>query len=313
MKVYDNKKTKPKKNFPTRGSRGVTSRSQVIKIDKRTGLRFERAIYIYLPPGYEENPEKYYPLLFMHDGQNCFEAFSEDSHIGSWNADETADLLIQRGRVREFIIVAVSNGQKDRLAEYLPPYVTFRERRRKSREKEENHNESESYEKPKIVKGRADQLFLYYRDEVMPLVRNFYRILTDRKHIATCGSSLGGVFTTYIAWEYPEFACHHAAMSPSYGLMQDRNKSIKLINKMHKGKPRDIRLWLDSGTQDSPGHGDDGLQFTIKARDALIKNGYEQGKNLNFYLDEGATHHESAWAKRLPFVFEFLFPPQEEG
>ena len=32
-----------------------------------------RRIWIYVPPDYETNTDKYYPVLYMHDGQNVFD------------------------------------------------------------------------------------------------------------------------------------------------------------------------------------------------------------------------------------------------
>ena len=29
---------------------------------------------IYVPPAYEEHPERHYPVLYMQDGQNLFDA-----------------------------------------------------------------------------------------------------------------------------------------------------------------------------------------------------------------------------------------------
>ena len=56
----------------------------------------------------------------------------------------------------------------------------------------------------------------YYRDEVAPFVAERYRVLSGREHTATCGSSLGGLFSIYIAWQHSDFARHHAALD--YGV-----------------------------------------------------------------------------------------------
>jgi predicted alpha/beta superfamily hydrolase len=41
-------------------------------------------------------------------------------------------------------------------------------------------------------------------------------------------------------------------------------------------------------------------------RDLLIKKGYIPGQSLLYVEDEGAIHHESAWARRLPQALRFL-------
>ncbi len=283
------------------------SPSRVEKIFDFEGSLPTRALYLYLPAGYDESGA-HYPVLYMHDGQNLFEAFVEDSYLGSWRADETADRLIRASRMRPCVIVGVSNGSEARLAEYLPPYASYTLPVPKGKRKGKGRKIP-----LKPLQGRADETFAYYRDEIAPFVAANYRVLTGREHTATGGSSLGGLFSTYIAWEHPEFARGHAILSPSYWITRNGGGEMETVERLRRGKPRDLRLWLDSGTQDSPGKGDDGMADTQAARDALLKNGFEEGPDFRYYLDEGATHHEDAWAARLPGIFEFLFPPEEVG
>ena len=113
---------------------------------------------------------------------------------------------------------------------------------------------------------------------------------------------MGGLFSAYLAWEHSEFARHHALMSPSFWLTRTRQGTLKTIERLRTERPRDIRLWLDSGTAN------DGMVETLAARDALRENGYIEGLNFRHYIDEGAGHNEVAWAGRLPLIFQFLFP-----
>ena len=113
------------------------------------------------------------------------------------------------------LIVGVSNGGDARLTEYLPDYthcpnpmrpVTARRKRRWGEERDHS---------PEVM-GQADRTLAYYRDEVAAYVNSHFRTLTGREHTATCGSSMGGLFSAYIGWEYPDFARHHAIMSASF-------------------------------------------------------------------------------------------------
>ena len=280
------------------------SPSRVIKIPKFTGSLPSRAIYIYLPRGYDEQPDRLYPVLYMHDGQNCFEAFVEDSYAGSWRADEVADDLIGQGLMQECLIVGVSNGQAARQAEYSPPYVTYRLPPVASQKGKKRRNQSKSAS----ITGRADRMAAFYRHEIAPFLSRRYRVRTGREHTATCGSSLGGLFSLYLAWEYSDFARHHAALSPALWVTKTPQGKLEVVERLRQGSLRDIRLWLDSGTLDEPGRGDDGRYDTQAARDALLENGCRQGPDFQYYLDDGATHSEAAWAARLPLIFQFLFP-----
>ena len=66
-------------------------------------LQNTRALRVYLPPSYQENAAKRYPVLYMHDGQNLFDAKSAAYGV-EWNVDETVNRLIapDSGRVAVF-------------------------------------------------------------------------------------------------------------------------------------------------------------------------------------------------------------------
>ena len=76
----------------------------------------ERDIIVWLPESYEANPEKHYPVLYMHDGQNIFDPITSFTGV-DWQADETASKLIKEKKMQEIIIVGIYNTI-DRLEEY---------------------------------------------------------------------------------------------------------------------------------------------------------------------------------------------------
>ncbi len=281
----------------------------VVKIEQFHSSLGERPLYVYLPRGYAEHPDRRYPVLYMHDGQNCFDAFVDDSYAGAWQADLAASLLIRQGLMQECLIVGVSNGREQRILEYLPPYARHLPPPRRPRVAVDHGDQPPAPQRPLApVPGRAQSTLAWYRDEVAPLVAARYRVLPGREHTATCGSSLGGLFSIYIAWEHSEFARHHAALSTSFWITRNRAGQMEAIERMRAWPRRDIRLWLDSGTWSSPGHGDDGQEETAAARCALLEAGYVEGRDFQVYVADGATHSEAAWAARLPLVFQFLFP-----
>src|SRR6266516_7449217 len=54
-----------------------------------------RDVLVYLPRGYRRFSRKRYPVLYLHDGQNVFDAATSFSG-GEWGVDETAERLIRR-------------------------------------------------------------------------------------------------------------------------------------------------------------------------------------------------------------------------
>ncbi len=285
----------------------LVSPSRVIKIEAFEGSIPTRDLYIYLPRGYNEHVNRYYPVLMMHDGQNCFESFILDSYIGSWKADRVADRLISQGLMKECLIVGVSHGYRRRTVEYLPPYVRYQPPLPSQARKAEQEGRKL---RGHFTQGLADKTADYYRDEVLPYIVRHYRALPGRDNVATCGSSMGGIFSTYLAWEHNDFARHHAALSPSYWISRSPGGRLRTVEKMRACPAQDIRFWLDSGTQSiMGGDGDDGMFEAMAARDALLDSHYVEGLDFQYYLDAQGSHSEGSWARRLDKVFQFLFPP----
>src|SRR5437868_5016869 len=82
-------------------------------------LRNRRDVLVYLPPGYRRGSRRSYPVLYLHDGQNVFDAATSFGGV-EWNADESAQRLINRRLIEPLIIVAVANMGDARIHEYAP-------------------------------------------------------------------------------------------------------------------------------------------------------------------------------------------------
>ncbi len=82
-------------------------------------LRNQRDLVVYLPPGYDEQPDRRFPVLYLHDGQNLFDRAT--SFAGQdWNVQGAADQTITAGKVAPLIVVGIYNIGKSRIFEYTP-------------------------------------------------------------------------------------------------------------------------------------------------------------------------------------------------
>src|SRR4026209_1856743 len=82
-------------------------------------LRNRRDILVYLPRGYRRQRRARYPVLYMQDGQNVFDAATSFAGV-EWGVDETAQRLIRKNLIEPLIIVAVANIGEERIHEYAP-------------------------------------------------------------------------------------------------------------------------------------------------------------------------------------------------
>src|SRR5919199_4094520 len=89
------------------------------RIHKRFRSKFlpvERNIIVYIPPGYNADPLRRYPVLYMHDGQNLFDIATSVGR--EWGVDETAQRLVEARAIEPVLIVGVYNTGESRIDEY---------------------------------------------------------------------------------------------------------------------------------------------------------------------------------------------------
>jgi predicted alpha/beta superfamily hydrolase len=239
-------------------------------------LRNKRDLIVYLPPGYDQQPQRHFPVLYLHDGQNLFDGSTSFIPGMDWHVGQTADQCIQDGRVEPLIIVGIYNAGKQRLGEYTPTRA------------------------PKLGGGRANRYAKFLLEEVKPFVSSQYRSKQDTENTGIGGSSLGGLVSLYLGLRQPEIFGKIAALSPSVWWNE------RVILRFASTAPVQPlpRIWLDIGTREGPRIVDDVERF----RDVLIGKGWQQERNLHYQRVEGAEHNEAAWAARVGPFLQFLFP-----
>jgi predicted alpha/beta superfamily hydrolase len=244
-------------------------------------LGVKRRVWVYLPPSYDAEPERRFSVLYLQDGQNVFDGATAFLAGREWQADETAERLIEQRRIEPLIIVAVDNGGERRIDEYTPAPDA------------------------KDQGGGADIYGRMLVEELKPWIDGTYRTRTGREDTAIGGSSLGALASLWVGLSHADTFGAIAALSPS--VWWDDGYILRFIESLPE-KPK-TRIWTDVGTEEA-GHA---VADARRLRDALVARGWREGVDLRYVEDEGARHDESAWAKRLPEVLEFLYPPGPPG
>lgn len=248
----------------------------------------ERTILVWLPPGYEKEAAARYPVLYLHDGQNVFDAATAFGGK-EWKADEAADRLIREGRMRPIIMVAVHNAP-DRIAEYTP----WRDPKRDTG-------------------GKGDLHASFLIEELKSFIDREYRTLPGKEHTAVCGSSLGGLVSLHTAMRHPDAVSLCAALSPS--LWWDGHRILADLEAGAAARLRGLKVWFDMGTREDGG-GDGGGDEPVaagpvadarKLADVLDAAGWVIGRDYYYWEAAGARHDEEVWAARFPRVLTFLF------
>ncbi len=235
-----------------------------------------RDLVVYLPPGYDDEPGRRYPVLYMHDGQNLFDGDTAYVRGQYWRLGEMADMLIAEGRVEPLVIVGVYNTGHGRVHEYTPTRDA------------------------RLGGGLAKAYGRLLVEELKPFIDARYRTEPGRERTGLGGSSLGGLVSMYLGLRHMDVFGRLAVMSPS--VWWGKRAILRVVAKA-SARPA-TRIWLDMGTAESR----HGLADARRLRDALVKAGWREDVNLAYSEPQGATHSEAAWAHRVGDVLQFLYP-----
>jgi predicted alpha/beta superfamily hydrolase len=256
-------------------------------IRKHRGFRSKifanrRDVLVYLPNDYRRFSRHRYPVLYLQDGQNMFDAATAFSHV-EWAVDETAQDLIRKKLIEPLIIVAIANAGDERIHEYAPTRGVI----------------DETAKRKKRSRGLARHYGRFLTEEVKPYIDRHYRTRREPEFTALGGSSLGGLLTLSVGLWFPHVFQRLIVMSPS--VWWDHQVIVKMVDKLPDKLP--LHIWLDTGTHEP------GWERTRTLRDALVEKGWRLHGDLQYTEARGADHSEGAWARRVSPALRFLFPP----
>lgn len=250
--------------------------------------RNDRFLRVWLPAGYDDgqNAKRLYPVLYLNDGQNLFEPATSFNGV-EWQVDETADRLIQERVIPPLIIVGIDNAGKDRIREYMP-HRSFQ---------------------PMMLRVQGTRYPSFLIKEVMPFVERHYRVASGPRNTGLGGSSLGALIALYTV-----------AVSPGiFGRLLLESPSLWAANRQIIRQSRTVRRWpervfLATGSAEAgrPDR-DRSMVDDVHELAAILHRSGLDGCRLRLVVDQGASHHESAWARRFPDALSFLFAEGERG
>lgn len=266
--------SEPIPNLPER--RALSPRLHLYPNFRSQFLPDARDIFVHLPPGYDEAPDRAYPVLYMHDGQNLFTPQESFVSHPTWSLDETADAATFAGEVEPLLIVGIANTGHRRLAEYTPTSDW------------------------KMGGGEADKYGLLLTEELLPFLATQYRIKPGPANTALGGSSLGALATLYLGLRHQETFGKLAVFSPSVWWNHRAILALVAEADIHH-RPR---IWLDIGDAETARAVPDAdlLEARLRAK------GWRPGHDLAYHRIPGGTHDETSWARRVQPMLRFLFP-----
>lgn len=244
-----------------------------------------RTIRVLLPPGYDapDNATVKYPVLYLLDGQNLFDACLSSVSHQEWGVDETVNRLIAEKKIPAMIVVGIDHAGKDRAHEYLP-YKDY-------------------LFSPDMAEPAGTQFPDFLTSEVMPLVDGRYRTLQGREHTGIGGSSYGGIATLYALLAKPNRF--------GFALVESAPMQIGMGQLVRDTSP--LTTWPTrivfgfGGKEANDPVLNERLIGLVRLVAANFRAAGYNDTNLRFVIDPDARHSEPAWAQRLPGALMFLY------
>lgn len=228
-----------------------------------------RRIWIYLPPDYDSNNEKY-PVLYMHDGQNLFDTYT--AYAGEWEVDETLNKLFDEG-YQVPIVVGIDNGGGERINEYTP------------------------WNNPVYGGGQGSEYMEFLVNTLKPYIDDSYRTLTNQENTGIMGSSLGGLISLYGAMKYQDVYGKSGIFSPAYWIS---DSVWAFTNDM--GKQQSVKFYQIIGTLE-------GQEYVVgmwQMDSVLSQLGYGEDE-LFSKEDPTGNHNEAYWRSNFRDAYLWMF------
>lgn len=262
-------------------------------------------VWVWLPPSYSYQQDRRFPVLYMHDGQNLFDA-RLTNYNKEWQIDEAIARMSARDDLREWIVVGIESP-KERYKALFPQKLV-------------PHLPADM--RAEVDSGRfggagvalhADAYLAFLVGEVKSKVDAELRTLPGPADTAVMGSSMGGLISLYAIAEYPDVfgqaagvSTHLPLVDPEAGDPERRAKAVADAFAAYfattKLDPAQNRIYIDHGTATL----DAFYPPYFAAFDEMMAVNGWSGVAYESRAFFGAEHEENAWAQRVDIPLSFL-------
>lgn len=231
-------------------------------------LNRARRIWVYLPQDYFTSTN-YYPVVYMQDGQNLFDAVY--AAFGEWNVDSIMEAIFPQFSPSA-IIVGIDNSV-DRMNEYSPWVNT------------------------QYGGGEGNQYVDFIANTLKPFIDSHFRAMPNRENTGIMGSSMGGLISFYAAIKYPQVFSKAGIFSPSFWFSDTLQLYLDTIS---HSQPQ--RFYFVAGQNESTTMVSD-IQAVMNK---MLQQGYSSSE-MNLVVKSDGQHSEWFWKREYPDAFKWLF------
>ena len=251
-----------------------------------------RTLRVLVPDGYdaEQNRERRYPVLYLNDGQNLFDATTSVLNPMEWRVDETVGELTSAGRIAPMIVVGIDNaGRRGRFKEYFP-WV-------------------DQYLRPPEPDPQGSRYPEFVVDEVIPFIEARYRVAGDPRNRGLGGSSAGALAAIYAAIRRPGVFGRLLVESPSLyvddaHILREAARAVSWPDRIDPGQ---APMRVGGLAAIRPISAEPELVRDVRRFERLLHEARVDAARIRVVVAPCAIHDEAAWAARLPEALTFLY------
>lgn len=257
-------------------------------------------IDIWTPDGYPSAGR--YPVVYMHDGQNLFDAATTWNRQ-AWEIDSVAGPLMADGLIRPAIIVGIYSKDATRVGDLMPdkPVAAI-------------SNDSISGILARFCPGgvKGGKYVEFIAKTLKPFIDAAYPTLPEPETTFVMGSSMGGLASIYAMCEHPETFGGAACLSTHWSGLTYRNDIFPAAMRgyLTASLPRDNRhkLYMDCGDRTID---EVYIPYFFEMNALADSLGYDNARLLTPFFP-GHRHSEDSWASRVAVPLRFLLPPERQ-
>ncbi|MEN5206900.1 alpha/beta hydrolase-fold protein [Stenotrophomonas terrae] len=214
-------------------------------------------MFVALPAGYADNPDKRYPVLYVTDADYAFPLV--------WQMARR--LNVEGRKIEDFILVGLSyakgeGGMQSRRRDYTPTA------------------NGPSSSPADAVHGGAGAYITYLETQALPFMAKRYR--TDETRRMFLGHSYGALLGTQVMLERPQLFSAYILGSPSYWF--DKQVMERRLAQAGKAPELPVRAYMYVGEYESVQHGGD-ADMVVDAQRMIGLLGARGGRSLQLKLD----------------------------
>lgn len=234
------------------------------------GYRNEkRTIHIYVPPEYDQDTTKRFPVMYFMDGES---SFNDLENMGpEWQIDEVINAASSNGQ--QTAIVIGINQAENRDAEYTP-WV--------NEDNPEAHGEAFSE---------------WVTTELKTWVDSTYRTKTEAAATSIGGISRSGMMAYYMLMAHPEVFGNAVIQSPSMWVDQD----LLMAMELSQAEVADKKIFVSVGEYEG--------NVMIPHAEAVYEKFEAMGldsDHLRFEMIPGEGHWHVTWRKSFALAYPWL-------